>query len=124
MSKLTRSFVLGVCAGLFIPGTGLAQSGGAHPPAPAAQAPGTSPSVIGAPGTAAATGPAARGAQTLAMSDEILKEVSKLRGLPVRRPVPSGLKSRADIESVVLKDMAESSTPQKFADTTRMLRFL
>jgi hypothetical protein len=84
-----------------------------------------------APGLASAQKPAAAGnaavadaATGLAVPAELLGEVAKVRGLEVLRAVPSGLKSRDDIQKLVLADMAETTTPAELAQSTQMLKFL
>lgn len=78
-----------------------------------------------APAAPAATDKAAvRGSATLSVSNRILGDVARLRGLPILRPVENGLKSRDDIRTMVLKDMAESTTPEKLRNATAMLKFL
>ena len=105
MSKLARSLVALI---LTVPvATGLASA--QKPVAPAAPAASAAP---------------AGNARELAISAELLGEVARLRGLAVLKTVPSGLKSRADIESLVLKDIGENSTPEKLANATALLRFL
>jgi Zn-dependent peptidase ImmA (M78 family) len=93
-------------AALIAPGLAAAQ----NPPNPA-------------PATTADTASVSR-AKGLAVSDEVLRDVAKLRGLAVLKPVTNGLKSRSDIRSIVLEDMAKSTTPRKLADSTLLLRFL
>ncbi len=75
-------------------------------------------------GPAAADTAAPRLARDAAISDEVLRAVAKLRGLTILHPVTNGLRSRDAIKSMVLKDMAESSTPARMADSSAMLRFL
>jgi Zn-dependent peptidase ImmA (M78 family) len=106
MSKIARRLILPLLAALLAPGLAAAQN--AANPAPAAAAERT-------------TVPPAKG---LAVSDAVLRDVAKLRGLPVLKPVTNGLKSRTDIRSIVLEDMAKSTTPRKLADSTLLLRFL
>lgn len=52
-------------------------------------------------------------ARIAAATTEILSEVSQLRGLEVRQPVKSGLKSRDEISKMVLKDLEEQNTPEE-----------
>lgn len=103
MSKLARS-LLSLCLTTAV-AAGLAT---AQMPAPAP----------------AATAAPAGGVRELAVSAELLDEVARLRGLAVLRGVPSGLKSRSDIESLVLKDISENATPAELADASSLLRFL
>jgi hypothetical protein len=86
-----------------------------------------SPAFAAAQGGPPATAPvtsAVRTSPVLALSDEVLDDVARLRQLKVLRPVENGLKSRDDIRSIVLKDLAESTTPAKLKDSTAFLRFL
>lgn len=57
------------------------------------------------------TADAAKTAKVLAATEEILAEVSKLRGLAVLAPVKSGAKSRAEIEQEVVRNFAEKTKP-------------
>jgi hypothetical protein len=102
MSKLCRPLLALLAAVLTAPAFALAQG-----PAPAA-----------------ADKAAVRAPADVAISNKVLVDVAKLRGLPVLRPVENGLKSRDDIQAMVLKDLAESTTPAKLRDTTALLRFL
>ena len=60
-------------------------------------------------------------AATLDATNEILEKVSKLRGLAIKRPVKSGLKSKDEIERSVVQDLDESTTPAEFAATQKTL---
>jgi hypothetical protein len=111
MSKISKAaVVLAAVLAALAPGAGFAQSGAGRtaPPTAAHPAPAGAANAVG----------------YLADSEAILREVAGLRGLAILRPVPSSLKSRADIEAIVLKDLAESSTPEEFATGTAFLRFL
>lgn len=77
----------------------------------------TRPARAGAPASA-------RGADALAVSAMILEDVSKIRRLRVLRPVPSGVKSKADIEAMVIAEMRRSSKPREYEDASTLLRFL
>ena len=68
-----------------------------------------------------ATSTARTDAATLDATNEILEKVSKLRGLEIKRPVKSGLKSKDEIEQSVIKDLDESTTPEEFASTQKTL---
>jgi hypothetical protein len=57
----------------------------------------------------------------LTATSEILEKVSKLRGLAIKRPVKSGLKTKDEIEQSVIKDLDESTTPEEFAATQMTL---
>jgi hypothetical protein len=110
MSKRWRAAALAtVLLGAGAEGAARAQGGAVTSPPPAAMPAPSRPSGAGA---------------HLADSDAILKEVAALRGLAILRPVPSSLRSRADIEAMVLKDLDESSKPEEFATSTAFLRFL
>lgn len=54
---------------------------------------------------------AARNAALAAATDEVLKETSELRQLPVLRPVQSTAESRAQIEQMILRNLDRSTTP-------------
>ena len=60
-------------------------------------------------------------AATLDATNEILEKVSKLRGLAIKRPVKSGLKSKDEIERSVVQDLDESTSPAEFAATQKTL---
>jgi len=62
-----------------------------------------------------------KAAAVYAASEEVLREVSQLRGLAIKQPVKSGLKSRAEIEQMVLRDMDESTTPEEFEASNKVL---
>lgn len=52
---------------------------------------------------------------------EVLREVSQLRGLGVKHPVKSGLKSRDEISRMVLKDLEEENTPEEIRASQLLL---
>lgn len=63
-----------------------------------------------------ATGPdtsttAARNAALNAATDEVLKETSQIRQLPILRPVQSSAQSRAQIEQMILRNLDRNTTP-------------
>lgn len=60
-------------------------------------------------------------AASLAKTQPILKEVSKLRELPIKRPVTAGYRSRADLERDLIQDFDESLPPAEAAAQTKML---
>ena len=68
-----------------------------------------------------ATSVAGNDAATLDATNEILEKVSKLRGLEIKRPVKSGLKSKDEIEQSVIKDLDESTSPEEFLATQKTL---
>lgn len=57
----------------------------------------------------------------LAATEEILKTVSRLRALDVKRPVKSGLKTRDQIKESVIRDLDETTTAEEFEATTKTL---
>lgn len=64
----------------------------------------------------AATGVAPTNTKTAAVvaaTAEVLKETSEIRELAILRPVKSGAQSRAEIESMVIKNMNEETTPEE-----------
>lgn len=74
------------------------------------------------PSLAGAQKPAAPKAD--AVPDQVLASVARLRGLPIVRAVPSGMKSRDAIRAMVLKDLAETSSSAQMRDSTALLKFL
>lgn len=58
---------------------------------------------------------------SLDATDDILRNVSRLRGLEIKRPVKSGLKTKDEIEQAIIRDMDEETTPEEFAATTKTL---
>ena len=66
----------------------------------------------------------ATAAEVLAASSELLEEVSRLRSLKIRYPVKSGVKSRAEIEQIVIRNFDEAATPEEVeADRKRLVAF-
>lgn len=67
--------------------------------------------------------PAIKGTDTAALSatEEILKSVSRLRGLEIKHPVKSGLKTKDEIEQSVIRDLDESTPPEEFDATQKTL---
>jgi hypothetical protein len=61
---------------------------------------------------------------TLAATEEILKSVSRLRGLEIKHPVKSGLKTHDEIERSVISDLDRTNKPEEFEATTRALEKL
>src|SRR5438477_13216392 len=57
----------------------------------------------------------------LAASENILKEVSQMRGLPAKNPVKSGFKSHKELETIIIKDLDEENTPQQLAAQSKLL---
>ena len=58
-----------------------------------------------------ATGAAARNAALVAATNEVLKETSELRQLPILRPVLSSAQSRAEIERMIMTNLDRETTP-------------
>jgi hypothetical protein len=58
-----------------------------------------------------ATGAAARNAALIAATNDVLKETSQIRQLPILRPVQSSAQSRADIERMVVNNLDRDTTP-------------
>ena len=54
---------------------------------------------------------AARNAALIAATEEVLKETSEIRQLPILRPVPSSAQSRAQIEQMILRNLDCNTTP-------------
>ncbi|HJQ71763.1 MAG TPA: hypothetical protein VKA70_22495 [Blastocatellia bacterium] len=80
--------------------------------------------LAGATGSAALQGPASISqpeTTSLNTTDSILQSVSRLRGLEIKRPVKSGLKTKDEIEQSVIRDMDEETSPEEFAATTKTL---
>ena len=57
----------------------------------------------------------------LSTATDILEKISKLRGLDIKRPVKSGLKSKDEIEQAVIRDLNETTSPEEFAATQNTL---
>jgi hypothetical protein len=57
--------------------------------------------------------PSAKIAEVIAATNEILDEVSKMRGLKILKPVKSGIKSRSEIEQEVISNFEESFKPEE-----------
>ncbi len=81
------------CMGLWLCGAGLVRAQVASAPPPAAVNP--------------------RGVAIAAATNEVLRETSELRKLPVLRPVKSGAQSRAEIERALIKNLDEETTPEE-----------
>jgi hypothetical protein len=69
---------------------------------------GTAQQVSQAPATTSA---ATRSAALVAATQEVLKETSDVRQLPILRPVQSSTQSRAEIERAVIKNLDEETSP-------------
>lgn len=57
----------------------------------------------------------------LALVQDVLAEVSRLRGLPIRRPVKAGLQSRAEIQRSLREDMNRRIPESEFEAATKAL---
>jgi hypothetical protein len=78
----------------------------------------------GVTGSAALQGPASitrPESPSLNATDSVLQSVSRLRGLEIKRPVKSGLKTKDEIEQAVIRDLDEETSPEEFAATTKTL---
>src|SRR5204863_5449454 len=53
----------------------------------------------------------ARSAGIAAATEEVLRETSEIRKLPILHPVKSGAQSRAEIERMLVQNLDEESTP-------------
>ncbi|MBS1786847.1 MAG: hypothetical protein JST85_03955 [Acidobacteria bacterium] len=60
-------------------------------------------------------------AKVLEATNQLLEEVSKLRGLKILSPVKSGAKSRAEIEQEIILGFEEESTPEEIEATNKTL---
>ena len=60
-------------------------------------------------------------AAALAETNSILRDVARLRELPVKRPVKSGYRSRKEVEQFVIQDFESSQPPEEFAARNKML---
>ena len=80
--------------------------------------------LAGVTGSAALQGPASitrPETASLSATDSVLQSVSRLRGLEIKRPVKSGLKTKDEIEQAVIRDLDEETSPEEFAATTKTL---
>ena len=57
----------------------------------------------------------------LKATEEILQVVSRIRQLPVKQPVKNGAKTREQIQTSVIHDLDESSTPEEFEASSKTL---
>ncbi len=73
------------------------------------------------PGAGPALENAAGTADVLATTNEILDEVSQMRGLKILKPVKSGVKSRSEIEQEIIKNFEESIKPEELYASTKTL---
>src|SRR5207248_2208351 len=70
------------------------------------------------------TSSSARNAAVVAATQEVLKETSEIRELSILQPVPSGTLSRGEIESMVVKNLDEETTPAQAHATEVTLKKL
>lgn len=54
-------------------------------------------------------------------TDDVLKTVSRMRGLEIKEPVKSAFKTRDEIEQSVMRDLDESTPPNEFAASQKTL---
>jgi len=66
----------------------------------------------------------AKSATIAAATDEVLRETSEIRKLPILRPVKSGAQTRAEIERMLIKNLDEESTPEELRASELTLRKL
>lgn len=55
-------------------------------------------------------------------TQEVLRETSEIRKLPILRPVKSGAQTRAEIEQMLVKNLSENSTPEQMRASSMALR--
>ncbi|MCI0665436.1 MAG: hypothetical protein L0220_30620 [Acidobacteria bacterium] len=65
--------------------------------------------------------PSAKTAEVIAATNEILDEVSQMRGLEILKPVKSGVKSRSEIEQEVIRNFEESFKPEEIETINKNL---
>ena len=66
----------------------------------------------------------ARNAALIAATQDVLKETSGLRQLPILRPVQSSTQSRAEIEQMLIRNLNENTTPAQLHATEVTLKKL
>jgi hypothetical protein len=94
-------------------GAGLAAAVGAQPARSPVPAPSPAqPSPAGGP---AADAPEAAIAKLLARTDAVAREVSRIRGLPLRRPIPNEVVDRDELRRRLLQHAAEEKTKRDTA---------
>jgi hypothetical protein len=76
------------------------------------------------PATGSDTTAAARNAAFTAAANEVLKETSEIRQLPVLRPVQSSAQSRAEIERMIMNNLDRDTTPGQLHATEVTLKKL
>jgi hypothetical protein len=72
-------------------------------------------------GLESAPADSAKTAAAIAATNEILEEVSKLRGLKILNPVKSGVKTRSEIEKEVIRNFEESYKPEELSTINKSL---
>src|SRR5215470_2582293 len=60
-------------------------------------------------------------AAALSVTDDVLKTVSRLRGLDIKSPVKSSYKTQNEIEQSVIHDLDENTSPEEFAASSKTL---
>ncbi len=79
------------------------------------------PSSAGAPAPQAAP---SSSPEFLRAADEVLRDMSKLLGLPVREPLKKSIRTRAEIREYLVREMQEDKEPAKrYADTRTLEKF-
>jgi len=63
----------------------------------------------------------AESSSALAATNDVLDQISLIRGLPVKHPVKSGFKSKADIEKMLLDDLKASNSYAEIEAQRRVL---
>jgi len=76
------------------------------------------------PGSQQGTSTIARNAALIAATQDVLKETSGLRQLPILRPVQSSTQSRAEIEQMLIRNLNENTTPAQLHATEVTLKKL
>lgn len=105
---LSLAVGLVIFAGLFEPSASLSHGSFPIHDLPAAQ-------------KTAETTQAIRRAALIAATDEVLKETSEIRKLPVLRPVPSSTQSRVEIQQMVIRNLDRDTTPAQLHAAEVML---
>jgi hypothetical protein len=54
-------------------------------------------------------------------TSDVLQAVSRLRQLPIKRPVKSGFKTHDEIKQVVIRDLDDNTPPEEFEATSKTL---
>ncbi len=72
-------------------------------------------------GATSGSADAAKVAKVIETSNQLLEEVSQLRGLKILAPVKSGAKSRQEIEQEIIRGFEEETTPEEIETTNKAL---